>query len=403
MPAALRVPADGADAVDGVKPVEVAHPTGPEELRQVMLAAQAENWAVVPRGAGTKIDWGGAPERAEMVVDVSALDQPCQHLAGDLVAVVGAGVRLADLQTVLAGAGQRLAVDEVVPGSSIGGIIATGLCGPLRFGYGALRDLLLGVSVVKADATLVHAGGRVVKNVAGYDLTKLYTGSFGTLGVITQAIFRLHPLPAASSWVVAGYGDGRSASGPLEGVLTSQVAPAAVEIDSVRGPGGGMVVVAVLIDGGRLGVSARAAKVAGLLGPTAEVTDEPPRWWAKLAGTTTVKLSLPLGTVPTVVDAVGLIADDLGVEVTARGSAGVGVIQAGVEASEREVIVELVAALRSLVQPLGGSAVVLRAPLETKSSLDIWGPVPAIGVMRRIKQQWDPQRRLAPGRFVGGI
>ena len=131
----------------------------------------------------------------DLLVDLSAMDHVLEHSAGDLIVRAEPGVRLSELQRLLAGSGQRLAIDEVVPGSTIGGLVATGLCGPMRLAHGCVRDLLIGVRVVRADGVAAKSGGKVVKNVAGYDLGKLYTGSYGTLGIVAEAVFRLHPVP----------------------------------------------------------------------------------------------------------------------------------------------------------------------------------------------------------------
>ena len=194
-----------------------------------MLRAAAEHdLTVVPRGSGSKLGWGAPPRRCDLVVDTLRLDQVLEHAAGDLVARVQAGVSLHRLGEVLGGAGQELALDPApglgaparaaldgaVPGGAavdgpddgahpaggtVGGTLATAAAGPRRLRYGTPRDLVIGVTVVRADGTVAHSGGKVVKNVAGYDLGKLFTGSFGTLGLIVEAAFRLHPRPAATA------------------------------------------------------------------------------------------------------------------------------------------------------------------------------------------------------------
>ena len=190
-------PAGPLDAVDGTPAQLVARPGTTAEVGEVLRAAAAHGLTVVPRGRGTTLSWGRAPERADLVVDLSRMDAVLDHAAGDLIVDVQAGARLADVQRAVAGAGQRLALDETVPGASIGGTLATGASGPRRLIAGTARDLLIGVTVVRADGVVAKSGGRVVKNVAGYDLGKLLIGSFGTLAVITEAVFRLHPLAPA--------------------------------------------------------------------------------------------------------------------------------------------------------------------------------------------------------------
>ena len=159
-----------------------------------MRAAASAGLAVVPRGAGTGLGWGAPPSACGLVVDLRLMDQVLEHAAGDLVARVQAGVTIGQLATVLASAGQQLALDAPED-ATVGGVVATGTAGPRRFRYGAPRDLLIGLTVVRADGVIAHSGGKVVKNVAGYDLGKLFAGSQGTLGLITEATFRLHPRP----------------------------------------------------------------------------------------------------------------------------------------------------------------------------------------------------------------
>ena len=192
-----------ADAVDGVQPRFLAEPGSVEEVAEVLRAADAAGLRTVARGGGTKLGWGNPPDGVELVLSTARLGRVLEHAAGDLVTRVQAGVRLADLQAELAPAGQLLGLDPPEAEATVGGIVAANASGPRRLRYGTVRDLLIGVTVVLADGTVAHAGGKVVKNVAGYDLGKLYTGSLGTLGVVVEAIFRLHPVPAAAAVVAA--------------------------------------------------------------------------------------------------------------------------------------------------------------------------------------------------------
>nr|MDQ2729846.1 FAD-binding oxidoreductase [Actinomycetota bacterium] len=230
-------PGGPADRIDGVDVGTVVTVADVEEVPAVLAAAGSARASVVVRGAGTKLDWGAPPQGADIVVDVSQLDNVLEHAAGDLVARVQPGLRLADLQAALAPAGQRLAVDEMVPGSTVGGIIATGLAGPLRLTHGSVRDLVLGVTVALAAGVSATSGGRVVKNVAGYDLGKLYTGSYGTLGVITEAFLRLHPLPERSAWLAVTTPDAGAVGRAVIALSAAVITPAAVEVhDDGSGP-----------------------------------------------------------------------------------------------------------------------------------------------------------------------
>ncbi|MGB9378126.1 MAG: FAD-binding oxidoreductase, partial [Mycobacteriales bacterium] len=250
---------------------DVLAPAEPDQVSQMLRDAAREGATVLPRGAGTKIDWGG-PVPTGVTVDLSGLDTVLEHAAGDLVVRVQSGVRLSDLAEALAPAGQRLAIDEVVPGSTVGGVISTALSGPSRMLYGGVRDLLIGITVIRPDGAVTHSGGKVVKNVAGYDLGKLYTGAFGTLGIVTEAIFRLHPLPEHAAWVGVELADETAVGHAVAAVLDSQVTPSAVEV--ARADQTGPLTVSVLLEGVRPGVEARTSTVAGLLGPGAEVATD---------------------------------------------------------------------------------------------------------------------------------
>ncbi|HEX4287455.1 MAG TPA: FAD-binding oxidoreductase, partial [Trebonia sp.] len=185
-------------------PAFVALPGSTAEAAAVMRVAAEHELAVVLRGGGSRLDWGAPTSRCDVVIDTSRMSGVLEHAAGDLVARLQAGARMGDVASVLAHAGQEIALD--VPGdATVGGVVASGLAGPRRLRYGTPRDLLIGITIVRADGTVAKSGGKVVKNVAGYDLGKLFAGSAGTLGLITEATFRLHPLPAARAYVTTEY------------------------------------------------------------------------------------------------------------------------------------------------------------------------------------------------------
>jgi glycolate oxidase FAD binding subunit len=389
------------DAVDGVPPAYLAQPTNAAELVDVMREAAGRDQAVVVRGGGTKLDWGRPPSRLDLLVDLSRMDHVLEHAAGDLIVRAEPGVRLSELQALLARSGQRLALDEVVPGSTVGGLVATGLCGPLRLAYGCVRDLLIGVSIVRADGVLAKSGGKVVKNVAGYDLGKLYTGSYGTLGVVAEAIFRLHPLPPTRAWVTTTLsGDDEVARGVAD-VSTSQLVVAGLEVNCAPG---GPVELAVLVEGIAVSVDQRARGVAALLGHGATIAAVPPPWWGRLAGATTLKLAIVASELAAILGAIRSTGVATVTEPSIRGSAALGVLYVALGGDEEPSAVKaFVSGVRAACEATGGTAVVLRAPLEVKKVVDIWGTVPSIELMKRVKDKFDPAHRLAPGRFVGGI
>jgi glycolate oxidase FAD binding subunit len=386
------------DTVDGVPARWVAWTRSTEEVSAVLRAAAGLGLQVVARGSGSRLCWGLPPTDLDLIVDTSRMTAVLAHAAGDLVVTTQAGVRMVDLQNQLGVHRQQLALDgSDTLGGTIGGTIATATSGPLRYRFGSVRDLLIGITVVLADGTVARSGGTVVKNVAGYDLGKLYTGSMGTLGVITEAVFRLHPTPEASRWILAPVADAARAAAAVAAVRASQHDPVALEVD--RGAPGGPVTVGVAVEGVAEGIDARAEAVASLLGGSAgmpaTVTEQPPDWWGRPPYP-------PQGPGATVTCEPSGLADLLATAPGAlRGSAGAGVLAAGLDDGDR-LSLEL-AQLRTIATRHGGNAVLRCAPPHRKATLDVWGPVPALGLMRRLKDQFDPEHRLSPGRFVGGI
>lgn len=401
-----------------------------------MLRAAADlGLTVVPRGAGSKLDWGYPPRRCDLVIDVSGMDQVIEHEAGDLVASVQAGITLDRLAHALGAAGQRLALDPPparrppAPGSdgaltrgTVGGVLAAGAAGPLRLRYGSGRDLLIGITIVRADGTVARSGGKVVKNVAGYDLGKLFAGSRGTLGLITEATFRLHPVPAATAYAVARCPTAAGACELLAAAVDSPHAPVAAEIDW---PGAGSPVsLAVAVEGDAGGVAERAALIAGLLAGGATVSDEPPPWWGagSPADAAVVQVAFWPGDLERALTAIRLTARESGLDPAIGGSAMAGVLHVTVPApASADAVAAFVTGLRAALGhepspagagPPGGradgpparaSAVILHAPPAVAELVDLFGPVPSLALMRAVKQQFDPGEMMSPGRFAGGI
>jgi glycolate oxidase FAD binding subunit len=407
-----------ADAVDGMAARWVAQPVSSEQTAAVMRVAAQHDLVVVIRGRGTKLSWGARPERVDLVLDTTRMDAVVEHASGDLIVVVGAGRRLDDLQADLAGSGQRLGVDPARRGT-VGGLVATAATGPTRLLHGPVRDLVIGVTFVRADGVVAHAGGKVVKNVAGYDVGKLLTGSLGTLGVITQVAFRLHPLPEARRWVSVPVGDSRAGSGPRDGglrdavvalvqrIVHSQLVPTAVELDW---PPTGEATICLLLEGITPGVEARTAEALALLGTGATGSGDAPRWWGaepRVKGDVLLKLTHEIAGLGHLLTALDEACAETGLTVHLRGSVAVGAVTAGLagadDADEDRALARCVASLRASAPSFGGTVVVLDAPSDLKTDLDVWGPVGGLDLMRAVKHQFDPERRLAPGRFVGGI
>ncbi|MFK5583736.1 FAD-binding oxidoreductase [Serinicoccus sp. LYQ131] len=404
---ALR-PAGPQDQVGGVAGSVVATPATTEEVSALLAACHRQRLRVVTRGHGTKIGWGRPPEALDVILETTRLTGPVEHSRGDLIATAGAGTPLARLQEVVGQAGHQLVVDDLVataggPGSTLGGAVATNLAGPRRLWTGALRDLVIGVRLVRADGTVAKAGGKVVKNVAGYDLAKLLTGSFGTLAVLTEVTVRLHPQPRAARWVGGHLAPDRLAP-VLAGLHRSQLALHGLEVRAVPG---GAVEVSALLTGTAAGVGPRATALVEEAPDLAVGTSAPP-WWGVLPGATGRTLLRTTARLSGVAELVE-VATRHGLEVT--GSAGVGVLHAasadvddgGGAGASADVTAAAVDAVRAASVRLGGSTVVLEAPAEVRARVDTWGPVPGLALMGRVKAEFDPRRVLSPGRFVGGL
>jgi glycolate oxidase FAD binding subunit len=400
------------DAVDGVPATAVARPTSVAGVAAALREATAQGLATVARGAGTTLDWGAPPERVDLILDTTGLDRLVEHGSGDLVVVAEAGLPVATLAETVRAAAQELVVDlppeRLAAGSTVGGALSTGASGPRRLQRGGIRDLVLGATVVLADGTVASSGGKVVKNVAGYDLAKLLTGAYGTLGIVVRAAFRLHPVRPDRAFVVAT-GPSADVAARARDVVASQLAPAAVEID--RPAGSAVAEVAVLLEGTGAAVGQRAAAAAELLG--GRVQDQPPGWWAALPGVSTgstggggdVTYAKATATLTGVTDLLAAARDAeqrYGVGVALRGSAA-GVLHA-VVTGPPEATASAVGHLRGAApSPREGTVTVLRASREVRAALDVWGPVGGLDLMRAIKRRLDPGRNVAPGRFVGGI
>ncbi len=393
---------------DGDRVRCVAYPRTQTQLGRAIALAAQRHWRVLPCGAGSKLAWGGQAAGIDVAISTQRLRATIEHAVGDLTVTVEAGMPFRDLQARLAAAGQCLAIDPAYgERATVGGIVATGDSGSLRHRYNSVRDMCIGITFVRADGELVKAGGRVVKNVAGYDLMKLLTGSYGTLGAIAQVTFRLHPLPEASRMVVLLGGAERLA--PLRAALVaSDLTPTCVDLLS---PG--------LCD--RLGWGDRAAIAARFDGLAASVNDQLDRAiaWGHEAGLQAIADAAPweslesasrpegatvlckLGVLPARAIAAMEKIHALFPESRLRVGAGNGLGTLCLTSTcERQHIAQF----RAIATSCGGFLTVLEAPVSLKQQVDVWGYAGnALPVMRRLKREFDPNGILASGRFVGGI
>jgi glycolate oxidase FAD binding subunit len=402
--------AGASDAVVDCQPEYVVSPGTEHELAAVLAVANETGVAVIPRGGGTKLDWGNPPKRGGIVLSTLRLNRVLEHPWADLTVTVEAGCTVQALQNKLGQHGQRLAVDALCSDrGTIGGLLSTNDSGTLRLRFGGLRDLIIGVTLALPDGTLASSGGKVVKNVAGYDLPKLATGAFGTLGVITRVVFRLHPLPWAASSITCVTDKIPAAQRLVALLLDSNLAYSALQSRFVaaREP---EISVDLLFEGTDTGRKAQIARVRSLADSIRVSEADASIWSARenlhaeaLAASSSsalVKMSAPPA------DAMNAIADlrticagratfDAVVQAT-----GLGTILLKGDAGQLRPILEN---CRKRMESAGGSMVILGSSPATKG-LDAWGdPGDAIGVMRALKKQLDPKDTLNPGRFVGGI
>jgi len=406
-----------ADAVAGVVPSYVAAPSSTDEVSALLRAAASFGLSVVPRGAGTGLGWGMPPRTCDLLMDMGVMNQVLEHAAGDLVARVQAGATIGQVAAVLAAAGQQLALDAPAE-ATVGGVVATGTAGPRRFRYGAPRDLLIGLTVVRADGVIAHSGGKVVKNVAGYDIGKLFSGSQGTLGLITEATFRLHPRPGAVAWVTAEFGPDEpadacaAAASAVASAAGSKLVPSAVELDW---PGGSHrpLRVGALLEGTPSGVAERARQMSSLLaaagGSVGVLDSAPARWGALPESALVVRVSFWVSALGSVLDALAAAAADAQVRPAVSGPAGAGALYACLDPGvSDEAAVRFVAVLRERLLPgsprgaqgLRVGVAVLAASPQVLAAAGAYGPVPGAALMRAVKDQFDPGHRMFPGRFA---
>ena len=414
-PVAPSRPAVPADGVLGVTPSAVYSPRTPEEAAAVLEEAARSRLTLLFAGGRTQIELGAAPRRLDAVVDMRGLSRIVEHAPSDQIVVAEAGVTLAALQALLAESRQRVALDPPLPErATVGGLIASNVFGPLRARYGSIRDLLIGVSFVRADGTVAHGGGKVVKNVAGFDLPKLLTGSLGTLGLITTATFRLHPVPEASATVLLPGRSAASVRDLVKRLVAAQLEPAAVV--ALAGSSGSWDV-AVRFEGFEAGV---AAQRDGLLRAAAGSASDgaPPEVATPSAaesffsrhdavrseGSVAVRFAAPRSEIEAVSSRAlpPLLAALEPGRAAWYPTLGLGFASGTPRGAEEAA--RAVSAAREAVSRLGGSLVVTSAPPDLRAAVDLWGPPPpSLPLLRAMKERLDPDGRLAPGRFVGGL
>ena len=376
-------------------------PSSPEEAAQILRTAAEDERRVRFRGGGTKLSWGApSPQPPDVELLTERLDKVVEHNEGDLTAVLQAGVPLARAQEVFAEANQMIALDPWLGGdgaATIGGVISAADSGPLRHRYAAARDLILGITVVLGDGTVAKAGGKVIKNVAGYDLAKLFTGAFGTLGLIVEVVMRLHPL-AANRVTALGVSDDPNALGrAASAVAHSPLGPESVDVAWTDGRGQVLARFGGAVPETAADQAADLLREAGLEART--TADDEELWERQRAGQRSsdgaaLRVSGLASELPSVLRA----AREAGASVVGR--AGMGLSWIALPAQEAGAMVAAIEDQRQRLRP--SACVVLDAPAAVREKVDVWGE-DALPLMRRIKARFDPHNVCNPGIFVGGI
>jgi glycolate oxidase FAD binding subunit len=394
------------DSVAGAQPSAVFEPSSEVELAAALRCADTAGLGVVPRGGGTKIGWGNPPMRAELILSMARLNRVIEHAWADLTVSVEAGCTIQQLQNTLAQHGQRIAVDPLWPErATVGGILSANDSGTLRIRYGGLRDLIIGMTIALPDGTLASSGGKVVKNVAGYDLPKLATGALGTLGVITRAIFRLHPLPHNQRSFTFAARDLTDANRVMLAVQDSTLAHTGLQ---ARFSEGTTPAVDVRFEGTDAGIAAQTEALRKLAAPTSETATSDAVWqarqelWSSAETAVIAKFSVLPASVAEICGRVRHLSNSQGVRWSAVVQ-GTGLGWLRLEASSASGIYQVLQTLRPELEQLGGSLVVLYRPAALPV-IDTWGKAGgAFPLMLSVKQQFDPRGTLNPGRFIGGI
>jgi glycolate oxidase FAD binding subunit len=360
---------------------------------------------------------GCPPQRGEIVLSLAALNHIIEHAPHDQTVTVEAGLPLATLQEHLARTGQWLALDPPLrPGATVGGLIATAVAGPRRLRYGGVRDQILGVQVALADGTLARGGGKVVKNVAGYDLPKLFTGALGTLGVVLSASFRLYPLPADSQTLICAAPALEPLCNAAQAVAASTLTPTAIDLLSPASDGQPYRLVARFQSRVERAVTEQLATLRALLGALAEDAEalhgsDEAAFWQALdtpsahdvgASWLDARAALLPGEVMGWLAALRTTAARDALSVRWRAHAGHGAVRAHL-AGQPDALLAATQTLRKAAEDARGALRIVVVSGVLPGAIPSWGAPSALDLMRRVKAQFDPHNTLNPGRYVGGI
>ncbi len=417
-----------AYAVDGVIPRFAARPKDAEGVRDALRFADERGLAVIPWGGGSRIGLGNPPHRFDLALDMTGANRILDHTPGDLTATVEAGIAVDALQESLAVHGQFLPIDPPLPGrATLGGALAVGTSGPLKWQYGSIRDTVIGMKVVQADGTITKSGGQVVKNVSGYDMSRLHVGALGTLGVITEVSLKLAPRPAGEATVLARFDRPGPCFAAALGMFRSPLMPLAVTAFDARAgrrtgivdpPGAWRLAVRL---GGRpraldRQVSESRAIIEGAATAGVEVLDAggaETAWralsdfgWDEPRPILGIRANATPSGMPQLVEGIKNMngAGGLSLAIAAHPAHGTALFSWTGEDQASDDVAGIIDRARGLAARAGGCLVVEQAALAAKSGIDVWGGIAGPeSVARGLKREYDPKGILNPGRFAGRV
>ncbi len=405
------------------------YPESEEEIAEILRYANTHGKKISIVGGGTKRGFGGVNESADILLSLANMIGIVEHTVGDMTLTVKAGTPFKDLQNALAAHNQKMALDVNWPGyATIGGVIAANDSGPKRLGYGSSRDAVIGLRVIYPDGTIIRTGGKVVKNVAGYDMNKLFIGSMGTLGVISEVTLKLRPLPKYESLVLLRFpnGDLQEIRSFAIKVLDSMMEPVALELLNPllaeKLTGHHQYTVAISFEDNESSVHYQEDFIHKIQPEKSQIDilsqknaqafwDQfyqiAPNGAAKFTNTQTIEAALKIGVVNldvlNVLREVQLLQDSHPISILAHGGLGHGLCQVIVKGSSEEVL-SAIQWLRNSVERMGGYVVVKHLPLILRQKIEVWGKKPShFFLLEGIKNKIDPNGILNQGRFVGGI
>jgi len=412
-------------SVDGIVPKAVLFPGSEEEISEIMKIASRESVSVMPVGSRTKRGLGNIPSKLDILLSTQRLNRVLGHEAADLVATSECGVTLSGFQKVLKDNNQFLPVDSMqTAGATLGGALASNSSGPMRLRYGTLRELLIGIKVVRADGSVFKGGSKVVKNVAGYDLPKLYVGSLGTLGIITEATLRLYPIPERSETYLVSFTTLEKCAETVMELLKSELVMTSLEllnptlVKEVTERAGitlkrkkyALAIRVMNVDkavGDQMSLVKKVSNKRRGEGVSVEGTLEQ-KLWEEIVNFPgnfpaqnhlRLKAGVLITQVPEIFRALEKLNKENGIKAYASARAGNGVLDASLVGEGS--LVPAVKTLRELTAKMGGSLVIEDAPVALKSEVGVWGDMgSALGLMKRIKSNFDPGGILNPGRFI---